>query len=126
MDNEEKEVTQLCNWEFDNWSTAHWAELKEGKIDKTKSWIEYSQTDDGDRITVYTNQKPGLVLAADIDQWGTWLTFSIGESHHTIAQEHGTMSFVDAMIAALTKMKDIADCGQGKPPVFNEITKDCC
>lgn len=119
---EEQKVVPLCDWEFDNWSTAHWAEIKEGKVDKTKSWVEYVETEDGERITVFTNRKAGLTLSADIDQWGTWLTFKIGESSHTIAQEHGTKSFIDAMIAALTKMKDIADCGQGEPPVL--VTHD--
>jgi hypothetical protein len=123
----ERAAVPVCEWEFDDWSTLHWQEKREGKIDKTKSWIEFSDTENGQRATVFSNRKAGLTIDADIDQWGTWLTFKIGDSGHTIAQEHGTKSFIDAMIAALTKLKDIVDCGEGEPPVLTvyEVCKTC-
>lgn len=118
----EPDPVTICKWEFDHWSTAHWQEKKAGQIDKTKSWIEFSETEMGQRLTVFTNQKPGLVIDADRDQWGTWITFSVGDNGQTVAQEDGTMSFIDAMIAALTKLKGITDIDT-KPPI---LTYDVC
>lgn len=106
---EEIKEQVVCKWLFDHWSTAHWDEVRQGKIDK-KSWVELSETDAGLcglRAKVFTNQTQGLTIDAERDQWGTWITFSIGDAHHTIAQEDGTMSFLDAMIAALTKLKEL-------------------
>lgn len=112
---EEQKPTPVCDWEFDNWSTDHWKEIKEGNVDKTKSWVELSNTDAGQRVTVYTDRQAGLQIHADRDMWGTWITFCIGESSQTIAQEDGTMSFIDALIASLTKLKEITDF-ETKPP----------
>ena len=116
---EEIDSVNVYRWEFDQWSLQHWEEQKTGNIDKTKSWVELSDTEDGQKITVFTDRKPGLIINADRDMWGTWITFS-GEQ--TIAQEDGTMSFVDAMIASLQKLKGITDI-ETKPPLLIEEIK---
>jgi len=122
----EADPVTICKWEFDQWSTAHWQEIKDGKVDKTKSWIEFANTEMGQRVTVFTNQKPGLVIDADRDQWGTWITFSLGDDKgQTIAQEDGTMSFIDGLIAALTKLRNITDIDT-KPPVLIYDVCDKC
>lgn len=118
----ESDPITICKWEFDNWSTDHWTEKKLGKVDKTKSWVEFAETDMGNRITVFANCNPVLVIDADRDQWGTWISLSNGEKSQTIAQEDGTMSFIDAMIAALTKIRRITDINT-KPPI---LTYDVC
>lgn len=120
---EEGKVTPLKQWEFDHWSCQHWDEQRQGNVDQTKSWIELSDVDVGlwgQKLTVYTNRKPGLEIIADRDQWGTWITFSIDGKGVTIAQEDGTMSFVDALIAALTEFKKITDI-ETKPPIVTDL-----
>jgi len=56
--------------------------------------------------------------------WGTWITFKIGESSHTIAQEDGTMSFIDALIASLTKLREITDFETVPPILVVEEAKE--
>jgi hypothetical protein len=122
---QESEPTKICSWEFDNYSGLHWQEQKEGNVDKTKSWIDFANTDMGNRITIFTDRNSGLVIDADRDQWGTWITFSIGDSSQTIAQEDGTMSFIDGLIAALTKFRKITDINT-KPPLLSYDVCDAC
>jgi hypothetical protein len=59
-------------WEFDQWSIKHWEEVKNGNVDKTKSWVQledYEEGEFGERITIFTNQKAGFVLESQYDQW---------------------------------------------------------
>ena len=95
------------SWEFDQWSTKHWEEVRNGKIDETKSWIQLQETEDGEKLTVFTNQKEGLSIESQYDQWGIWYILKVGNESQTIAHELGTKSFLEALIAALTKLKDI-------------------
>ncbi len=95
------------SWEFDQWSTKHWEEVRNGKIDETKSWIQLQETEDGEKLTVFTNQKEGFSLESQYDQWGIWYILKVGDKSQTIAHECGTQPFLEALIAALTKLKDI-------------------
>ena len=95
------------SWEFDQWSTKHWEEVRNGKIDETKSWIQLQETEDGEKLTVFTNQKEGLSIESQYDQWGIWYILKVGNESQTIAHELGTKPFLEALIAALTKLKDI-------------------
>ena len=104
--NEELKPEPL-SWEFDQWSTEHWEELKTGKIDKTKSWVQFENTEDGERITVFTNQKAGFSIETVYDQWGIWYFLKVGEKSQTIAYECGTKPFLEALIASLVKLKEI-------------------
>lgn len=113
----------LCQWEFDNWSSQHWEEIRAGEVKETRSWVQLSDTDHGQKVTIHANQKEAGSIVADRDQWGTWITFQIGNEGFTIAQEDGTMSFIDAMIAALTKLKGITDI-ETTPPVLKELKSD--
>jgi len=103
------EETEKLNesWEFDQWSTEHWEEVKAGKVDKTKSWVQLEDTEDGERITIFTDQKAGLTIESDYDQWGIWYFLKVGEKTQVIAHECGTVSFLDALIAALNKLKEL-------------------
>jgi hypothetical protein len=97
-------------WEFDQWSIKHWEEVKNGNVDKTKSWVQledYEEGEFGERITIFTNQKAGFVLESQYDQWGIWYILKVGNESQTIAHELGTKSFLEALIAALTKLKEI-------------------
>lgn len=111
-------VTPICAWEFDNYSSKHWEEQKAGVIDATKSYVQLSDVDEGfgnQRLEIVLDKETKMVIDADRDQWGTWITFRIGDKAFTVAQEDETMSFVDAMIAALTKFKDITDIATTPP-----------
>jgi hypothetical protein len=116
----EQDPAPVCKWVFDQCSPAHWEELRQGNVDKTKSWVDFSDTEDGNLVTVVTDRTPGLTIQAVRDMWGTWITFKIGEYSHTIAQEDGTMSFMDALIASLTKLKEITDF-RTVPPTLEEV-----
>lgn len=92
-------------WDFDNYDCCR----------ERKSCVEY-QIEDGyytERIVVTTdleNDTKKLYVDAARDQWGTWLSISIGEGNDAIigvAQEDCTRSFLDAMISALERMKDL-------------------
>ena len=98
----------LCRWKFNPCP---------GKED----YINFYDTKSGNKICIMNNDKSELTIEADRDQWGTWITFEIGESAYTIAQEDYTMSFIDAFIASLTKLKEITDL-ETKPPIFEEPT----
>ncbi len=91
----------LCAWEFDNFGSTY------------KSCIDFSNTDHGYSLSLYEgaeeNENPNLIVYADFDQWGVWITFKIGESSFTIAQESQTRSFLDAIISSLTKLKEMTD-----------------
>lgn len=100
----EENSVVLCTWEFDNYGSTY------------KNWIDYSNTNYGQSILLYqdtdlnkVNKDPSLSIYADFDQWGVWITFKIGESSFIIAQEAETRSFLDALIASLTKLKDMTD-----------------
>ena len=107
----------MPKWIFDNFSSAHWEEKRQGNVDKTKSWVEVSDIEDECdlRLDVFQNQESVFQIVTSRDQWGTWITLTLGDSEVTIAQEDGTMSFVDSLIAALTELKDITDY-QTLPP----------
>lgn len=100
-----EESVVLCTWEFDNFGSTY------------KSWIDFSKTDYGHCVSLYADvdkdpnlvKDPNLAIYADFDQWGIWITFQIGESRFTIAQEAETRSFLDALIVSLTKLKDMTD-----------------
>lgn len=124
-------INTLLALEFDNFSISHWKEKDEGKIDKTLSFITYEE-DNGDledgkysnfheRIVVYTDKEPGLHIECYRDMWGTYITFRIGDKEQTIAQEDETMSFIDAFVTTLNKMKNITDV-QTKTP--KDITEE--
>jgi hypothetical protein len=95
------ESVVLCIWEFDNCGSTY------------KSCINFLNTDYGHSLSLYEgveeNENPNLTVHADFDQWGVWITFKIGESSFTIAQEAETRSFLDALIASLTKLKEMTD-----------------
>lgn len=59
-----------------------------------------------------------LHIETHIDQWGTWITLSMGEELFTIGQEDGTRSFLQAMIDGLEKLKNLSDF-QAKSPTHN-------
>ncbi len=109
----DEKIVPIATWEFDNFSHEHWAEQKAGVVDATKSYIEVSDVDNGglwdQQLSVVVNRQEQLVIEASRDQWGTWITLRIGETAFTVAQEDQTMSFVDALIAGLTKLKEITD-----------------
>jgi hypothetical protein len=97
----EQDPVTVCKWEFDQWSTAHWEEKRQGNVDKTKSWIDFSDTENGQRVTVITNQKPGLTIDADRDMWGhmdyvqDWRIFSYNCSrgrHHVVYRRSDCVS----------------------------------
>ncbi len=94
----------INSWEFDQWG------IKNGKIDETKSWIEIKETDEGQKLTVYTNQKESFSIEALFDQWGIWFVLKIDDKTHTIAHECGTKPFLDALIESLNKFKETCDC----------------
>ncbi len=108
-------------WEFDSYSDFHWQEIKDGNVDKTKSWVELSDTEDedviGQKVVVYRDRIPVLEIITDRDQWGTYITLKGGG---TIAQEDGTKSFIDALIAALAQLKNITDLDT-TPPIESEL-----
>jgi hypothetical protein len=118
---------KMRSWEFDSHSREHWAELAAGKVEKTKSWVEVKELpednpDEGDyQLTVFQNCEKHLEIVAYRDQWGTYISVGIrGDdtavgTWFTIAQEDGTRSFVDALIAGLTAIKPITDI-KTKPP----------
>jgi len=110
-------------WEFDSYSAKHWQEIKAGNVDETKSWIDFSETEDGRKITVFINKEPQIVIDAYRDQWGTWITFEIDGHRTTVAQEDGTMSFIDSLIASLIKLKRITDF-ETTQPVFTEFLSE--
>lgn len=95
------------SWEFDQWSIEHWEEVKNGNVDKTKSWVQLQETEDGEKISIFTNQKEGLSIESQYDQWGIWYILKVGNESQTIAHELGTKSFLEALIAALNKLKEI-------------------
>lgn len=115
----EQEPMSLYQWEFDSFSTCHWEEQKQGNVDKTKSWIEIFETDGGQKLTIFVNREPILSIDAERDMWGTWITFLMGDVGKTVAQEDQTMSFVDALIAALTRFKEITDI-ETEAPKFTD------
>ena len=80
--------------------------------------VELSDTEFGQCIVVTVDQQPIVKIDAHRDQWGTWITFQVGESEATIAQEDGTVSFIDSLIAALTQFKGITDI-ETKPPIID-------
>lgn len=92
-------------WEFDNYSSCR----------ERRSRVEYQIEDKyyTERIVVTTDldkDTKKLYVDAMRDQWGTWLTISIGEGDDAVigvAQEDCTRSFLDAMISALERMKDL-------------------
>lgn len=118
---EESRVTPLCQWEFDHYSPKHWEEHRAGEIKETRSWLEFSDTFDGQRITIYTDTKKVGEIDTLRDQWGTYISVNVeGKGGFTIAQEDGTMSFVDALMAALTKLRNITDI-ETQPPKFIDL-----
>lgn len=100
----------LCRWKFNDFNSGS---------DK-ESCINFYDTKSGNKICIMNNDKPEFVIEADRDQWGTWITFEIGESVYTIAQEDYTISFIDSLIASLTKLKQITDL-ETKPPILEEL-----
>lgn len=62
------------------------------------------------------------------DQWGTYLTFELGDATKTkiggptIAQEDGTRSFLDALILGLTELKRL--CDFHTKPSTNDLPPD--
>jgi len=107
-------VVPIHTWEFDNYSSEHWEEIKAGLVDKTKSYVQLSDVDKNfglgcQRLEVFLNKEVKLAIEADRDQWGTWITFNVGDQSFTVAQEDQTMSFVDSLIEALTEFKKFTD-----------------
>lgn len=99
----------MYTWEFDDYpyeSTSH---------------ISLSDTEYGQIIKVNTDQKSVLKIFAHRDMWGTWITFQIGESEITIAQEDETKSFMTGLIDALQKLKGITDIGT-QAPIFCDLS----
>lgn len=103
-----------CQWEFDDFDGPN----------KAKSWVELFQIPGGLaglKLSVFSNEEEHLSIEADRDQWGTWLTFSMGEQNFTIGQEDQTKSFLDALIAGLLKLKELT---LTIPPTYTESKKD--
>lgn len=107
----EKIYTPVYEAEFDQFSCKHWDEIKAGKVDLTKSWVAVDEENqEGDRrLTVFVDREKQLVIHAFRDQWGTFITFKIGEQGFTVAQEDGTMSFMTALVSALEKLRNLTD-----------------
>lgn len=108
-DEETEVVTPVCEWEFASHGCGRWGEVAARKIDKTRSWVQFDDVDYGERITIITNCTPQMMIESYRDQWGTYITFNIDEKQFTVAQEDGTESFMDALMSALTKFKNLTD-----------------
>lgn len=108
------EETKICKWEFDNFD-----------FTKTESYIQLSSFDRGQNITVHADKQDGLSIEAFRDQWGTYITFTIGDKSQTIAQEDGTKSFLEGLIAALTKIKEITDFDTKSPVLTYQVCELC-
>lgn len=106
--------------DFDHYSPAHWKELAAGSVVETRSWISVEPTEEGQTATIRLNCEPKMTISTDLDQWGTYISFEIGTNRFTVAQEFGRMSFVDALMLALTKLKETTDFNT-KPPVVKEV-----
>lgn len=118
----EDPIVPVCQWEFDSYSSKHWEEKRAGEVKETRSWVELADTDYGQQVTVVRDTKEVCQIQADRDQWGTWISFQIGDKGFTIAQEDGTMSFLDALIAGLTKLKDLTF--ETTPPLLKDLKQD--
>lgn len=105
MDHIEEKITD--RWEFDNWNC---------KAGLPSSAVELWDSECGQRVNVVVEGKTEMTIDADLDQWGTWLTFRIGQESFTVAQESETRSFFGALMAAMEKMKGLADCGDPIAP----------
>lgn len=105
----EESPVSICKWEFDSYNGS----------DKTKSWIELFETELGEKLVIFVNEKKILAIDADRDQWGTYISFLMEEKGVCVAQEDQTISFIDALIAALTRFKQITDF-ETLPPIFTE------
>lgn len=132
VDDESPQKVVLYTWDFDNWSTKHWEEKKAGNVDETRSWIQVAETEEGGlQLSLFRDKKEVLVISADIDQWGTWIGIevdgdgvidSVASTGIVVAQQWGTMSFLDALIAGLTEMKRVCNINT-KPPIFKSMEK---
>ena len=124
--NEEKQSEKpLMQWEFDNYSSEHWQEIKAGNVDKTKSWVELSELDNGNELalSLFLNREKNFQILTYRDQWGTYISLVLNGKGVTIAQEDETMSFVDSLIAGLNELKAITDY-KTKPPVVTDFRND--
>lgn len=86
---------------------------------KLESSVEVTDTKEGQKLVVSIKGEKVMEVSADLDQWGTWITFSIQEKF-TVAQEGETRSFIDALIKGLTAIKPLCDCG---PPIESTYVK---
>lgn len=110
IENDTMDEKLLCRWKFNDFND----------LPNKESHINFYDTQYGNCISIMDSDKPQMTIDADRDQWGTWIIFKIGDSSYTIAQEDYTMSFIDAFIASLTKLKEITDL-ETKPPIFEEM-----
>lgn len=117
---DEKADKLVCRWEFDNWNGCS-DEKKTNKVELFDTWM-------GQKIVVTEDNKIGMEIHADRDQWGTFITFSVigpsGSQAITIAQEDGTKSFIDALIGALERFKGICNLDTEAPNV-TEFPERC-
>lgn len=59
------------------------------------------------KLVIDTGSEQIEILSFDRDQWGLWM----GVNGHTIAQEDGTRSFLDALIKGLQSVKEWGEYG---------------
>lgn len=121
MTEDEQKNIPLMQWDFDNYSHEHWAEIRNGKVDETRSWVELSEDNDNElRLSLYLDKKKNFEILTYRDQWGTYVSLMLNGKGITIAQEDKTMSFIDSLIAGLNELKIITDF-QTKPPTFTDL-----
>jgi hypothetical protein len=49
--------TVVRKWYFDNYSRQHWEEIRAGEIKETLSWVQLSDTDEGQVVEVFVNRQ---------------------------------------------------------------------
>lgn len=80
------------------------------------SYIEYDPKFPS--LWVIANGRRVLIASTDVDQWGTWVHF---QTDFAIAQEWGTRSFMDALIAGLDRLKSV--CNFKCTPPTHQVIK---
>lgn len=92
----DKDPSIETTWYFDSYG----ANPPDDKCD-----VELQENEDGNISLVVSLHDKKLYIDTNRDQWGLWITLSIGESAITVAQEDCTRSFLDALIDGLKELK---------------------
>jgi hypothetical protein len=91
----------MKKWYFDHYPIHR-------KADSPKSWVQLSDTEEGQSLEVYVGGEKKLTFSGDLDQWGTWIGIAV-EKDFTVAQEWSTKSFIQALLAGLHEFSKICD-----------------